>query len=183
MKPRFELTRSPPALLPVLAVMAGPVPVHGASTPSLPAAEREQLVLELLEDKALYTVACGLKPVGSGFWQASLSVDAPELSQVETVRSTLAQLELGPDRTAGVQAFADVCVGRRRAQAFVVHRPALRSLLASEAAFFGPLGLGPGADPFEVLCTVERLPRLERFCGYGLLFGYSRRALEFTLAP
>ncbi len=183
MKPRLELSRFLPALLLALAAVLGACAAPRlAPGPGLAAAERDELVLELLDGEALYTVAGGLKPVSSGFWQASFSVDAPDLSQVEAVRATLAQLELGPDLTAGVQAFADVHEGRRHVQAFVVHRPALRSLLASEAAFFGPLGLGPGADPFEVLCTVERLPRLERFRGYGLLFGYPRHAVEFFVA-
>lgn len=183
MKPRLELSRFLPALLLALATVLGACAApRVAAGPGLSAAERDALVLEMLDGEALYTVAGGLKPVSSGFWQASFAVDSPDLGPLEAVRATLALPELGPDLVAGVQVFAEVHDGHRHVQAFVAHRPALRALLASEAAFFGPLGLGPGADPFEVLCTVERLPRLERFRGYGLLFGYPRAAVEFFVA-
>jgi hypothetical protein len=182
-KPRLDLPRFLPALLVGLLTLLGACAAPRPSPPAgLEPAERDALVLGLLDGEALYTVCGGLKPVSSGFWQASFAVDAPDLSGIERVRATLAALELGPDLVAGVQVFAEVHEGRRHVQAFVAHRPALRALLASEAAFFGPLGLGPGADPFEVLCTVERMPRLGRFRGYGLLFGYPRHAVDFFVA-
>ena len=148
-----------------------------ASAPSLPP-ETAPLLRQALDGEALYTVAGGLKPVSEGFWHAWIDVAAPDLSAVASTRSALAAW-----RTEAL--WADVHVmheahdGKRAARAYVVDRAALAALLQRERPFFAPYGLLPDTHPAEVLAVVERLPKLDRHRGQGLLFGYPQHAIDF----
>jgi hypothetical protein len=143
----------------------------------------ERVVLAMLDGEALYTVAGGLKPVSSGFWSADIDVAQPDLTEVARVQRLLGGLR-GVDEALefGVMSFAQAHDGKRAAQAWVSHRGALAAALEAHSEFFAPLGVGPHLEADEILAIVERLPRLERFRGYGYLFGYPDYAVEFFVA-
>jgi hypothetical protein len=61
----------------------------------------------------------------------------------------------------------------------VLHRGLLDDLLRREADFFGQWGLVPEADAATVVTVVEFESRLDRFRGYGYLFGYPEYAVDF----
>jgi hypothetical protein len=163
-------------LVAALAACAAPdavAPVH---------AERAaKLLLAALDGEALYTLADGTKPVSEGFWHGWVRVDAPDLTEVEAVRAALAPLRTD-ELYADVAVFDAVHDGKRAAQAFVVDRRALAAALARHAAFFAPYGLAPSAHPCEVMAVVERMPKLDRHRGHGLLFGYPVHAVDFFVA-
>jgi hypothetical protein len=159
---------------------------HGASTVDASSTDeehRERVVRAMLDSEALYTVAGGLKPVSTGFWGASLEVAQPDLTEIARAQRLLGGLS-GVDEQLefGVMSFAQVHEGKRAAEAWVSHRGALAAALERHAEFFAPLGVGPHLQTGEILAIVERLPRLERFRGYGYLFGYPDYAVEFFVA-
>ena len=79
----------------------------------------------------------------------------------------------------GALSFAKAYKGERSLHAYVVHRQALSQRLQDRVDVFGPLGLTSSSEPAEVLAIVERLPKLDRYRAYGLLFGYPEPAGEF----
>lgn len=149
-------------------------------------AQAQALLLEALDREALYTLVPdpetgrALKPMSSGF--ASIRIElaspGPGLAELERTRRLLGLMRTG-DFYADVMVFAASHEGRRSAEAWVVHRPTLAAMLEERSAFFAPLGLSPTSHPIEVITTVERLPRLERFRAYGYLFGYPDYAVDF----
>lgn len=149
--------------------------------PLVTASETERfrcLLAAALDREALYTLAGGLKPLSTGFWRGSISVQDADLTELREVRRALAPLR---DETyyADVQVFATSHDGARTLEAYVVHRASLAALIARESSFFAPLGIAPCTHPAEVVTIVDRLPRRDRWRAYGLLFGYPVHAVDF----
>lgn len=136
------------------------------------------LLRDAADSEALYTLAGGLKPMSSGFWSGSFEVAAPDLGEIDRVRSALAPLRDG-HWYADVQVFAAAHEGKRMASAFVVHRPALSAMIDHFGAFWAPWGISPDTHPAEVVAVVDRMPRADRWRGYGYLFGFPADAVEF----
>lgn len=153
-------------------------------------AERlETIVQTMLDREALYTLAPRLgadpdaprlKPISSGFWQHKINVadPGPGVAEMNQVRALLERLNL-PGVWVGVVPFAAEHGGNRHVEAYVVHRPTLDAILERHAGFFARWGLTPGTDPGMVITVVEFMPRLDRFRGYGYLFGYPDEAVDF----
>lgn len=139
------------------------------------------LLCKALDEEALFTVAGGLKPVSISFWSQWLDVGAPDLAPLRAVRAALAPWR-NDELWADVLAFDEAHDGKRAVQAYVVDRRALARTLQEHAAFFAPYGLAPDTHPAEVVAVVERMPRLDRYRGQGLLYGYPRHAIEFFVA-
>jgi hypothetical protein len=178
------------ALLPACAPHARDTTSATHAAPGAPSlaprtleAERDALLLAMLDEQALYTLASDLKPMSSGGWNARVALDAPDLAGLERTRLLLAPFregdEFGADFYADIQVFATPHEGRRSVEAYVINRRALRDMIARYPEFWAPLAITPTTHPAEVLATVERLPRLERFRGYGYLYGYPRYAVDF----
>jgi len=156
------------------------------SSPAGPeAAATAALLRDALDSEALYTLVADVKPVSCGFWSAWIDTGAPgsvpDLAAMQAVRARLRCLH-DDVCWADVAAFHQQHNGRRAVQAYVVHKPALRRLLAEHAPFFAPFGLLPDTHPAEVFAVVERLPTLDRHRGMGLLFGYPLPAIEFFVS-
>lgn len=161
-----------------------PVDVGTAATAAATEGETDadfldRIVLALLDGEGLYTAAGGLKPVSSGYWTSRFEIAEPDLASIERARGLLDGLVGIDELDFGVQVFQEPHEGQRAAHAWVVHRTALRRVLADHAQCFAPLGLGPNAPADEVLAVVERQPRLLRYRCYGLLFGYPVAAVDF----
>ena len=90
---------------------------------------------------------------------------------------------LAPWRTdslwADVHVFHEAHDGKRFALAWVCDRHALAELLRERSDFFAGYGLAPDTHPCEVIAVVERMPRIDRHRGQGLLFGYPQHAIDF----
>ena len=161
--------RSPlPFALLLAACSVAPLP------PRAPATE----LWQALDGEALFTIAGGLKPMSGGFWQTWIDVAAPDLAEVQRVRAALSSWR-NDDLWADVHVFDQAHNGRRAALAYVIDRAALAQVLATNAAFFAPYGLAPDTHPAEVIAVIERMPKLDRHRGQGLLFGYPEHAIEF----
>ena len=150
------------------------LPVPG----SVPAIDPLPLIRNAADQEALYTLAGGLKPMSSGFWQASFEIEHPDFVELEQVRHALGVLR-NDTWYADVQVFAKAYDGERSAQAFVVHQNALRRMIERHADFWGPWGITPSTHPAVIVAIVDRMPKAERWRGYGHLFGYPDAAVDF----
>lgn len=166
------------AVLPLLLAACAAPPSRPVAAPTPATAA---LLAKALDGEALFTIAGGLKPVSEGFFSHSIDVAAPDLWPIAEARAALAVWR-NDTLWADVHPFHDVHGGKRAVRGYVVHRQALAELLRAQSAFFAPYGLGPDTHPAEVFAAVERMPKLDRHRGFGLLFGYPAHAIEFFLA-
>jgi len=147
----------------------------------------DRVLLEFSDREGLYTLAGGLKPVSSDVRDLSFRVaptlDTSALKRIEQLRRVSVALTCG-ELTTFVQIFTATSPGReadtmRNATMVVVHRAAMRTLIARRASYFNALGVTESSDPRDVVAAVENASRAERWRGYGLLFGYPDEAVEF----
>lgn len=160
----------------VLALVGFP----GATQAAPPTADA--MALRVLDSEALYTLTGGLKPVSEGFWQGSFPESQDTSPEVDAARAVLNTLPLGADLEAGVYVFAASFRGKRMASAFVAHKPSLCALIERRRDVFEPLGVTPATPPQRVLESIDRAPRVARWRGFGLVFGYPEYAVEFFVA-
>lgn len=142
----------------------------------------ERLLLEALDNEALYTLAGGLKPMSSLPRHFQFSVEAPDLREVDEIRRALQAWRCHGEIRATVHHFHKIHEGKRAASIVVFHQPRLAEVLAAKASFFAPFGLSPHADPLEVLTTVEMEEQPVRLRGQGYLFGYPDAAVDWFVA-
>ncbi|MAC18092.1 MAG: hypothetical protein CMJ23_00140 [Phycisphaerae bacterium] len=136
------------------------------------------ILREAADHEALYTLAGGLKPMSTGIWRGSFSVEDPDLTDLREARRALAVLR-NDAWYADVQVFNREHDGERAAHGFVVHRRALARMIERHEAFWNPWGITSGTHPSEVVAVVDRMPRADRWRGYGYLFGYPDHAVDF----
>ena len=137
-----------------------------------------ELLQEAADHEALYTLAGGLKPMSSGFWRGGIDVDDPDLREIERVERILGILR-NDVWYADVQVFDKAREGRRSAHAYVVHRESLAQMIERLESFWSVHGITPATHPAEIVAIVDRLPREDRWRGYGHLFGYPDDAVDF----
>ena len=143
-----------------------------------PAIDSFTLLLEATDHEALYTLAGGLKPMSTGIWRGSFLVNEPDLDDVRRARASLAPLR-NDLWYADVQVFNNIHDGERSAHAFVVHRAALARMIERFESFWSPWGITPCTHPSEIVAVVDRMPKADRWRGYGYLFGYPADAVDF----
>ncbi len=153
---------------------------HTATPHSAVSAEIDSysLLLEAADHEALYTLAGGLKPMSTGIWNGSFSVEHPDLGELMAVRASLAPLR-NDLWYADVQVFDNIHEGERSMHAFVVHRAALARMIERFESFWSPYGITPCTHPSEIVAVVDRMPKADRWRGYGYLFGYPADAVDF----
>ena len=137
-----------------------------------------QLLREATDHEGLYTLAGGLKPMSTGIWRGSFEVEDPDLTDLREARQALGVLR-NDVWYADVQVFEKAHEGERSAQAFVVHRKALARMIERHQSFWSPWGITAGTHPAEIVAIVDRMPRDDRWRGYGYLFGYPDHAVDF----
>ena len=143
-----------------------------------PAVDQFELIRDAADQEALYTLAGGLKPMSSGIWQGSFELEDPDLDELRDVRRALGLLRNNV-WYADVQVYDNADDGTRWAEAFVIHREALARMIERLEPFWSPWGITPCTHPAEVVTIVDRMPRADRWRGYGHLFGYPDDAVDF----
>ncbi|RYX81607.1 hypothetical protein EON83_23460 [bacterium] len=152
-------------------------PVEGLS-PSM-RADAEKLLLRVLDSEGLYTLVGGIKPMSSGWLSLNTKLDKPDPLKLDRWRQIVATLRCGDEIGAHLTAFATVYEGNRPLQGSIFNRSALRTMLEKRASFWNGFAISPSSEPLEVLMATEYAPKSERFRGYGYLFGYPSRAVDF----
>jgi len=147
------------------------VPIHTARADSL--------ALKILDGEALYTMVGGLKPMSTGIWSTKFSDQGAPPREIEEVRAALALLCRDSRWHGDVLVFKEQHGGEIFAEAYVIHRAALRGIISRRLSFFSLAGISPGTPPDEVVRTIEALPPAQRLRGYGYLFGYPCYAVDF----
>jgi len=143
--------------------------------------DRFELLRKAADQEALYTLAGGLKPMSSGIWRGAFETTDPDFTELRDVRQALGHLR-NEVWYADVQIFDTDDDGDRRAQAYVVHRNALARMIERLESFWSPWGITPCTHPSEIIAIVDRMPRADRWRGYGHLFGYPDEAVDFFVA-
>ncbi len=136
------------------------------------------LLREAADHEALYTLAGGLKPMSTGIWRGRFRVDEPDLAELRQARAALAPLR-NDTWYADVQVFDNIHDGSRSTHAYVVHRAALSRMIERYSGFWSAWGITPETHPAEIVAVVDRMPRADRWRGYGYLFGYPAYAVDF----
>ncbi len=148
-------------------------------------AQAEELFTKILDSEALYTVAGGVKPASSGFVRFVLDADAPALDPVDRARRLLERFRCADSVLATVHHFRKIYghpkTGRRERhyEGIVIAVEPLRRLVRAHEAEFASLGVSPHSHPVEVLMAVEHADELQRWRGYGRIFGFPPAAVNF----
>ena len=119
--------------------------------------------------------------MSTGIWNGSFALEDPDLTELRAVRAALAPLR-NETWYADVQVFARAHEGERFAHAFVVHRAALARMIERFESFWGGWGITPETHPSELLAVGDRMPKADRWRGFGHLFGYPADAVDFFVA-
>lgn len=153
-----------------------------------PALQRlaDRVLLEASDGEALYTLAGGLKPLSSGrsfAYEIAPVLNRAAVDSLEQLRRVTLALSCG-DIGAFVHVFTATSDGasgntRRTAEVVVYHRESVKRAVVRQANFFATLGVTPSTEVRSVLAAVENAPRADRWRGYGLLYGYPDRAVDF----
>ncbi|MEM0926871.1 MAG: erythromycin esterase family protein, partial [Planctomycetota bacterium] len=150
---------------------------------SLPESSRrlsQQLLLDALDSEALYTFVGDLKPISEGFFRTWFQLEPVDTQELESVRAAMSSWKCGDCYDAGVLPFQNSRGGERYASGWIASRSAVREKLKQHAEFFGRLGMTVDSDAESLLLRIEGADQPgERWRGFGLLFGYPKRAVDF----
>lgn len=155
----------------------------------------DSLLTLALENEALYTLVGQIKPMST---IATLSIDVARRDTAEAgARSVSGQRPEQLDRIAQWQRAAEAlrCVsskvrivfhpfrradgGKRIIDVSVIHLEEMKAMIEREPSFWGQWGFVPSSSPEGVISVIENEERLERYRGYGYLFGYPEHAVTF----
>lgn len=145
-------------------------------------ARAEVLLLAALDGEALYTLVGSVKPMSSGWLSVNADLAKPDPQKLDDWRRIVATLRCGDDISAHLTAFARTYNGKRPLQGTLFNHAALRSMIERRAPFWNTLAISPESEPLESLLATEYAPADVRFRGYGYLFGFPSRAVDFFVA-
>lgn len=144
--------------------------------------EAEKLLLEALDNEALYSILGDLKPMSSGFAAAEFPAADTSSPEVDRLRTILGAFHCTDRLTGAVQVFAQAFDGKKQVEALVFHRPRFAETITQYPDPFVALGVDAGMDPLAAVDIVDADPTTKRFRAYGYLFGYPKHAVDFFVA-
>lgn len=163
-------------------------------------AEAERVLLNALDNEALYTFVGGLKPVSEGFttlrWEAGAETGAAAVAGVgagvgrrpdpaaklDDTRRMLRALRCGENIYSDVLVFKSPAGASRVAHAYVANAAALRAKIAERPGFWVGMGVTPWSHPATVQPAIDAADPSDRFRGFGYVFGYPDHAVDFFVA-
>lgn len=155
-------------------------------------ARADTILTRALDNEALFTLWEPLKPMSSVHLERTTlaRVDAPEgvrdqvradhpdLSVLRELQEVVRHLHCGA-LTMTVVPYRATQDSTRSVQVTVVHQGRLDDVVERDLPFWGQWGIVPGARAHTVVPVVEFESPLDRFRGYGYLFGYPEHAVTF----
>ncbi|TVR63555.1 MAG: hypothetical protein EA422_09060 [Gemmatimonadales bacterium] len=180
---------------PSWGALPGTEDAHCFPVDRLPAplqARADTVLARALDNEALFTLWEPLKPMSSVHLQRTslarvgaregdrdqVSADHPDLEALRELQEVVRHLHCGA-LTLTVIPYRATQDSTRSVQVTVVHRGRMDQVLERDLPFWGQWGLVPGASPHTVGTVVEFEAPLDRFRGYGYLFGYPEHAVTF----
>jgi len=168
-------------------------PVEQLNSPDRALAD--SLMQDAVNHQALYTLVGTLKPM-STLTQKRFALARPDSAEAGVREAMVGEAARAAYKDAdrlqrvadalscgGIQTivvpFKATRNGQRTVQALLVDRHAFKSALSRDGPFWGQWAFTPNADPATVITTVEYEASLDRFRGYGYLFGYPEHAVTF----
>lgn len=153
----------------------------------------DSLLALALDNEALYTLVEPIKPI-STVMNFSLPIARPDslpsgvrdatnpnadaLNRLRRLQKVVNELRLGDARLFLVP-FKRADNGKRYFEVVAVNLKLLSRAIAKDQAFWGQWGFVPEANPAIVLTAIEFEEKLDRYRGYGYLFGYPEHAITF----
>ncbi|AXJ01084.1 hypothetical protein CYPRO_1834 [Cyclonatronum proteinivorum] len=146
----------------------------------------DSLLYSSLSNTGLHTFISDLKPMSdivSFRWQIEgTEEDAhPALQFIDEfvrINHIAAAISCGPLKTI-LTPFRNIFDGERYVQMRVVRQDAFDQSFAAFPEFWSRWAFAEGTDPAIVVQVMEYEERLDRFRGYGLLYGYPEHAVDF----
>lgn len=146
-----------------------------------------------LDNEALYTIVEPIKPI-STVMNFSLPIARPDsvpsgvreailpsladLQRLQQLQTVLNRLHFGDVQFLLIP-FKRAEKGKRYFEVVAINTALLQKVIARDQTFWAQWGFVPNANPAVVLTTVEFEERLDRYRGYGYLFGYPEHAITF----
>lgn len=146
-----------------------------------------------LDNEALYTIVEPIKPI-STVMNFSMPIARPDsvpigvreasapsladLQRLQQLQTVLNRLQIGDVQFLLIP-FKRADKGKRYFEVVAVNTALLQKVIARDQTFWAQWGFVPNANPAVVLTTIEFEERLDRYRGYGYLFGYPEHAITF----
>lgn len=176
----------------LVGVMSCATSRRSAGIPETDRALADSLLAYALDHEAIYSLLDTLKPISSVKLlrfpvakDSSLQPGAATvvkgdagLREIERYQRLCRALSTG-DWQFILAPFHMTVKGERHMEIYVIRKSRFASVLRQFAPFFGQWGFTSSADPAVVLATIEYESPLDRFRGYGYLFGYPEYAVDF----
>jgi hypothetical protein len=153
----------------------------------------DSLLTLALDNEALYTIVEPMKPIStvlnfslpiaradsipSGIREATVP-NRDALKKLEQLQNVINRLQFGDVQFLLIP-FKRADKGKRYFEVVAVNTKALQKVIVRDQAFWAQWGFVPNANPAVMLTTNEFEERLDRYRGYGYLFGYPEHAITF----
>ncbi|MFQ3598574.1 MAG: hypothetical protein SNJ55_04835 [Chloroherpetonaceae bacterium] len=153
----------------------------------------DSLLTLALDNEALYTIVEPIKPIStvlnfslpiaradsipSGVREAT-NLNGDALKKLTQLQHVVNRLQFGDVQFLLIP-FKRAEKGKRYFEVVAVNTKALQKVIARDQPFWAQWGFVPNANPAVILTTNEFEERLDRYRGYGYLFGYPEHAITF----
>lgn len=153
----------------------------------------DSLLMLALDNEALYTIVEPIKPIStvlnfslpiaradsipSGVREAT-NPNSDALKKLTQLQHVVNRLQFGDVQFLLIP-FKRAEKGKRYFEVVAVNTKALQKAIARDQPFWAQWGFVPNANPAVILTANEFEERLDRYRGYGYLFGYPEHAITF----
>ncbi len=153
----------------------------------------DSLLTLALDNEALYTIVEPIKPI-STVLNFSLTIaradsipngvreatnpNSDVLKKLTQLQHVVNRLQFGDVQFLLIP-FKRAEKGKRYFEVVAVNTKALQKVIARDQSFWAQWGFMPNANPAVILTANEFEERLDRYRGYGYLFGYPEHAITF----
>ena len=161
-------------------------PAHCFPFESLSSDDRviaEQLLLQLMDSEALYTLATSIRPVSLGSAYLFISADQRENHPDLFVWKRISKVfQCTDDLEAEVIPTGPVYRGKQFWHFVIARRSAVRRAESENLKYFSQFGLEQSRGAIELFRLVDQSPRSEvSYEGYGYLLGHPQYSVRFGL--
>jgi hypothetical protein len=187
------MTKSLPSILSVLILGIVTLSAHAGVPrehcfeinripPSLHARAR-QILLQALDEEGLYTLVSRLKPISSGVITLTRNVGQTEYPpELQELRAMLPAFQCGSELHAWLHTYPQVYENQEVTDLYIGSPELIQKKWSESLELQSLLQDSTLQNPAQLLNTVDRMQRYDRFLSFGMFFGYPRAAIDFFVA-